>query len=126
MHLSSLFAVLLALPSVIPGSAAWKNNCKGSANYPYWIDCINAKSNIDPKATYTGGEEFSVDTCFMKYRTVKEGEKPVSGAIILDTLKDLESYCKQVFDGQTAIHGSFATGSCKSCHITVDYRNLDF
>ena len=62
----------------------------------------------------------------MKYRTVKEGEKPVSGSVLIATVAELESYCKHVFDGEIAIHGSFATGNCKSCHVTVNYRNLEF
>jgi len=64
---------------------------------------------------YNDGQEFSQGSCFIKYATNGSGSKPVKGSIIKEKAEYILAHC-----GKS--HGSYGTGNCDKCHVTVNYR----
>lgn len=91
-------------------------SCKGSTFSPNIDACYAGLANIDVNADYDDGYEWSSCDCYMVYATNGSGEEPISG----QTLKTITTNILQ----QCGHHkGSFGTGNCNKCHVTVNYRS---
>lgn len=86
-------------------------------------DCwAGMRDNIDPTRKYQDEHVFSYGTCFMVYRTDGAIDFPLSGQVINDTLTRMLKEC--CCDARGYNHrGSFGTGNCDQCHVTVDYQD---
>ncbi|KAL2819168.1 hypothetical protein BJX63DRAFT_428824 [Aspergillus granulosus] len=82
---------------------------------PSASDCKKALNNINVNRTYKDQSQFSVGDCYMIYATNGSGDKLVSGRRIYDTAKSIIDTC-------SGHKGSFGTGNCDACHVTVNYR----
>ncbi|KAJ5799063.1 uncharacterized protein N7518_001131 [Penicillium psychrosexuale] len=115
MHASKILATFVAMGVHV---VAYNNNCEGSGAAGIALipqNCINAKNAIDTSATYTDGTEFSKGNCYVKYATNGSGDQPISGQDIVNTMTTIMDSCDLRI-------GSFGTGNCDSCHVTINYR----
>lgn len=80
-------------------------------------------SRIKPNDKYTDGYEFSHGDCMVQYRTGGSGPQPLLGEVILKTANAILDDC---MDMSGTSHGSFGTGNCDKCHVTINYRCCDF
>ncbi|CAG5158676.1 uncharacterized protein ALTATR162_LOCUS5200 [Alternaria atra] len=108
--------VTLALLAMSCTAIAYKDNCDGSTNSPNLSDCYVGIDRIDVGAFYSDGQEFSQGSCFIKYAINKSGPYAVSGQTIKDKALYILAHCGHH-------HGSYGTGNCEKCHVTVNYRN---
>lgn len=79
-------------------------------------DCKRNMATIKPEILYTGGHQWSDQHCMIQYRTGHAGDHPLLGKVIYDTINAILDKCKEH-------HGSFGTGNCDTCGVTVNYRN---
>ncbi|KAI1343063.1 hypothetical protein F5Y15DRAFT_412730 [Xylariaceae sp. FL0016] len=111
---SPVFA--LAASILLSGTWAYNDNCKGSTLHPNINNCMWAmENNIDQGATYSDGQEFSFQDCYIKYATNGSGAQSISGADIYQT-------CRTIIEACGFAHGSYGTGNCDECHVTMNYR----
>ncbi|KAK1146857.1 hypothetical protein N8T08_002175 [Aspergillus melleus] len=111
MQLPSLVTFAL----LVTGSLAYNNNCKGSSRNLNTKDCDKALNSINKDLTYKDQSQFSVGNCYVIYATNGSGDKRVSGQKIHDTVKTIIDTCSDH-------KGSFGTGNCDACHVTVNYQ----
>ncbi|KAJ5799064.1 uncharacterized protein N7518_001132 [Penicillium psychrosexuale] len=116
-----LWAYLLPVATIGQVAMAYSSNCEGSFVLDADLvsidkDCAKAISNIDTSATYNDGSQFSEGHCYLVYATNGSGDQPVSGQTIHDV-------AQSILDGCAKKHGSYGTGNCDACHVTVNYRS---
>ncbi|KAL1301834.1 hypothetical protein AAFC00_006019 [Neodothiora populina] len=112
MHANTI-ALILAISASAFG---YSNNCEGSSNSPDINDCYAALDNIDVGANYEDQAEFSTGSCYLVYATNGSGPQPVSGQTVHDIASNILAQCGHH-------KGSFGTGKCDACHVTVNYRS---
>ncbi|KAL8917340.1 MAG: hypothetical protein Q9208_008010 [Pyrenodesmia sp. 3 TL-2023] len=116
MRTSFSIIFFLAMAIFLSGTnAKRKDNCKGSGMEPNVPDCRYGLLAIDPLALYSNLQEFSPGHCMIQYRTDDTGPHPIPGAIIRDTAQRILLECARH-------RGSFYTGNCEECHVTVNYK----
>ncbi|KAF2724494.1 hypothetical protein K431DRAFT_291589 [Polychaeton citri CBS 116435] len=82
-------------------------------------DCHNGMATIDKGATYGDQSQFSSGNYYLIYSTNRAGEQPVSGQVIYDNIQTVLNNCATVYPYYV---GSYGTGNCPKCHVTVNYR----
>lgn len=82
--------------------------------FPKESACSLGIHTINVTATYRDQDEWSPDDCMIKYRTDGAGDWEISGQTIKDVASQLLADCEG--------HGSYGTGNCPTCHVTMNYR----
>lgn len=100
-------------------------SCKGSAVSlgPHLGDCFVGIRKIDQNAMYNDQAQFSYNNCYLKYATNGSGAKPIKGIDIVNKINEIIASCRPP-NGYYS--GSFGTGNCDACHVTVNYRACKF
>ncbi|EYE99782.1 uncharacterized protein EURHEDRAFT_373693 [Aspergillus ruber CBS 135680] len=111
-----VLSCLIASISLGAVASAYDSNCEGSFIPIKKEQCIDALNNIDTTKTYKDQQEFSSGHCYLKYATNGSGDQDLSGQRIRDVAQNILDNCS---DG----HGSYGTGNCEKCHVTVNYRS---
>ncbi|KAI4606395.1 hypothetical protein J4E80_010147 [Alternaria sp. BMP 0032] len=108
--------IALALFALSSTTLAYSDNCDGSSRSPNLSECYVGIARIDVNAYYNDQQEFSQGSCFIKYATNGSGQQAVRGQVIKDKAEYILAHC-----GKS--HGSYGTGNCDKCHVTVNYRS---
>ncbi|KAL5373722.1 hypothetical protein PMIN06_010863 [Paraphaeosphaeria minitans] len=120
MRTQTIAAVVGA--ALLHSADAYSNNCKGSlvGLNESLKDCYNGLNRVDRGAQYSDQTQFSSGHCYIIYATNGAGAQPVSGQTIVDTATSILTDCGGIVH---LSEGSYGTGNCESCHVTVNYRS---
>ncbi|KAL8903157.1 MAG: hypothetical protein Q9207_004106 [Kuettlingeria erythrocarpa] len=114
MRLTFAPTIFLAIGVLAVGPEAWIDNCDGSSREIDANQCAGSFAHIDVNSTWIDGDKVTGNHCLITYQTEGYGVYPISGQLVRDTAGRIMSTCAKM-------HGSFATGSCPSCHVTVNW-----
>ncbi|KAI4173486.1 MAG: hypothetical protein LQ346_008413 [Caloplaca aetnensis] len=114
MRITFALTISLALGVLAAGPQAWVDNCDGSSRNIDPNQCAGTLAHIDLNSTWVDGSKVTGNHCLVTYQTDGYGVFPISGQLVRDTAGRIMSTCGKM-------HGSFATGSCPACHVTVNW-----
>ncbi|KAK3716798.1 hypothetical protein LTR37_006148 [Vermiconidia calcicola] len=84
--------------------AAYENNCEGSFISPDVDQCITAIDAIEEDKIYYGGEDFSYESCEVKYKTsswptrygsMLQPSESIKGSYIKDAAYQILAQCEK-------------------------------